>query len=90
VVPVEPGNPHDDLSAETRQAIGLEYVPVERAIEKLGQGGRVWLVLTPPQPGQTDYQERVVKGFLDSRFGGVTSSANFYGSTVFLYSEQKK
>lgn len=85
VVPEEPGNPHDDLSSETKQAIGLEYTPVEQAVTRLKAGSRVWLVLTPPQPGQTNYQERVVKGFLDQRYG-LPTLRSFYGTAVFLYS----
>ncbi len=84
VVPEEPGNPHDDLSPQTRQAIGLEFTPIEQIATKLGPDSRLWLVLTPPQPGQTDYQERIVKGYLDGRYR-LISSRTFYGSTIFLY-----
>jgi len=84
VVPEEPGNPHDDLSAETQKAIGLSYTPVGQIVERLAPGGRVWLVLTPPQPGQTDYQEKTVKGYLENRFGP-GKGRTFYGATLFLY-----
>ncbi|MEI6044485.1 MAG: glycosyltransferase family 39 protein [Chloroflexota bacterium] len=89
VVPEEPGNPHDDLSPETQRAIGLDYVPVEQAIEKAGPSSRVWLVLTPPQPGQTDYQRQVVKGFLDRHYS-LSASQSFYGLLVLLYSPTPK
>jgi uncharacterized membrane protein len=84
VVPEEPGNPHDDLSEETKRAIGLQYIPVEQAVNQIGPGGRVWLILTPPQPGQTDYQERIVKGFLDQRYGK-PAEKDFYRIALFLY-----
>ncbi len=84
VVPEEPGNSHDDLSPETQKAIGLQYTPIEKAVSSLGKQNAIWLVLTPPQPGQTDYQERIVKGYLDSHFK-LHSLQTFFGETIFLY-----
>ncbi len=84
VTPEEPGNPHDDLLSETRRVLGLKYTPVEEVVGGLNSGSRVWLILTPPQPGQTDYQERTVKSYLDRQFQA-QASREFYGETLYLF-----
>ncbi len=89
LIPEQPDSPHNDLSPQTAQAIGLSYTPMSEILAKVGPNQRVWVVVTDPQPdtdpqwwaktGQSSLEQQHYK--LLSQ----TPDGMFWGETVLLY-----
>ena len=90
LIPEQPDSPHNDLSPQTAQAIGLSYTPMPEILAKAGPNQRVWVVLTDPQP-DTDAQwwAKTGQSSLEQqhfRLLSQTPAGMFWGETVLLYS----
>ena len=83
VVPEQPGNPHDDLTPGTQNAIGLHFTALPDIVAQAG-GKRIWLVVT--QTFTTDYHLATVKAELDTARPLLDQQVNrWVGEDVYLY-----
>ncbi len=80
LAPEEPGNIHDDLSAQTLKALDMTYTPLDR----LPPARRVWLVRGNPQPGQTEAYLDNLQAGLTARYAEI-ARFQFWGETLYLY-----
>ncbi len=88
LAPEEPGNIHDDLSAPTLTAIGMSYTPVPQALAQVPANGRVWLVRTDPQPGQTAQYLDSIQQQIATRYT-LSEKWEYRGGILFLYTPAK-
>lgn len=93
VIPEQPDSPHNDLSLQTEQAIGLQYTPIADAA-KTAPNSRIWLVVTAPQPGTDEFWwQKTAKSWLDQngyKLQEQTPPDEFWGEQIYLYTPPGK